>query len=105
MCYLAPMILTERHRKKLRGLAHGLRPVVTVADKGLSDTVLAEIDAALTHHELIKVKIRTGDRDERDRLIDDLLTRMRCELILRIGNVATLFRRNPQKPKVELGSK
>lgn len=96
------MQLTERQKKHLRRLAHAAKPVVTVADKGLSDNVLAELDAALKFHELIKVRIRVGDREERDALLAELCAACRCVLIRRVGNVATLFRRNAQKPKVVL---
>lgn len=96
------MQLTERQKKHLRALSHNAKPVVTIADKGLSDTVLAELEGALTFHELIKVRIRAGDREERDQLLATLCKACRCTLIRRVGHVATLFRRNAQKPKVVL---
>lgn len=96
------MQLTERQKKHLRRLSHDAKPVVTIADKGLSPNVLAELEAALSFHELIKVRVRVGDRDARDALLEDLCARCRCTLIRRVGNVATLFRRNAQKPKVAL---
>lgn len=96
------MQLTERQKKHLRALAHNAKPIVTIADKGLSENVLAELEAALSFHELIKVRVRAGDRDERDALLEALCTQCRCTLIRRVGHVATLFRRNAQKPKVVL---
>lgn len=96
------MQLTERQKKHLRRLAHALKPVVTIADNGLSENVLKELEAALKFHELIKVKVRVGDRDARDALLEQLCKECRCTLLRRVGNVATLFRRNAQKPKVAL---
>ena len=96
------MQLTERHKKHLRALAHKAKPIVTIADKGLSENVLKELDAALLHHELIKVRVRVGDRLERDALLDELCETCRCTLIRRVGHVATLFRRNAQKPRIIL---
>ncbi|MEM6640519.1 MAG: ribosome assembly RNA-binding protein YhbY [Pseudomonadota bacterium] len=96
------MQLTERHKKHLRALAHNAKPVVTIGDKGLSKNVLAELEAALKHHELIKVRVRAGDRDGRDALLASLCEQCRCTLIRRVGHVATLFRRNAQKPKIVL---
>ena len=58
------MSLKASQKKNLRGQAHHLKPTVIVADKGLSDSVIAEINRALNDHELIKVKLR-GDRDVR----------------------------------------
>ncbi|HMB59267.1 MAG TPA: YhbY family RNA-binding protein, partial [Xanthomonadales bacterium] len=52
------MSLSTQQIRYLRGLSHHLRPVVTIADKGLSENVLAELDSALDTHELIKVKLR-----------------------------------------------
>jgi Predicted RNA-binding protein containing KH domain, possibly ribosomal protein len=48
------------------------------------------------------VKVSVGDRDERDAVIDTLLAQTGAELVQRIGNMAVLFRRNPEKPKIEL---
>ena len=58
------MSLNNRQLRHLRGLTHQLKPVVMVADRGLSENVMAEIDAALNHHELVKIKLRS-DRDTR----------------------------------------
>lgn len=96
------MQLTERHKKHLRALAHNAKPIVTIGDKGLSDNVLAELEGALKHHELIKVRVRSGDRKERDALLEELCEKCRCTLLRRVGHVATLFRRNAQKPKIVL---
>lgn len=96
------MKLSESQKKHLRGLGHALKPVVTVGDAGLSDAVLNEFDSTIAHHELIKVKVRAGDRDERDAIIADLCKRGRAELVTRIGNVALVYRRNKEKPRVAL---
>ena len=95
------MTLNNRQVRHLRGLTHKLQPVVTVADKGLTENVMAEIETALDHHELIKVKLRT-DRDTRKRLIEEIAGRCGAEKVHTIGQVASFFRRNPEKPVVEL---
>lgn len=99
------MKLTEQQLKHLRGLAHKLKPVVMVGQHGLKETILEEIENALEFHELIKVKISVGDRDMRDEIIEAILEDSRATLIQRVGNVATLFRRNPKKPKIVLSLK
>jgi len=96
------MLLNESQRRTLRGLAHPLKPVVMVASGGASEGVIRELDQALAHHELLKVRVRAGDRESRDKLIEQLCRKTGAELVQRIGNVATLFRRNPEKPKVKL---
>ena len=95
------MPLSPRQKKHLRGLTHALQPVVMVADKGLTDNVMAEIESALDHHELVKIKLRS-DRETRALLIDEIASRCAAEKVHVIGQVACFFRRNPKKPIVEL---
>ena len=91
------MKLSESQRKHLRGLGHQLKPVVMIGDEGLSDTLLAEFESTLGHHELIKVRVRVGDRDTRDAIIEKLCADSFAVLVQRIGNVALLYRANPEK--------
>lgn len=86
------MKLTERQRKHLRRLAHDVKPVVQVGNSGLTDGLLAELNDCLTRHELIKVKVRVGNRDLRDETIDELSRITGAEVIQRVGNTASLFR-------------
>ena len=97
-----PMTLSEPQKKYLRGLGHQLKPVIMIGDAGLTDAVLAEFDATIAHHELIKVRVRAGDRQARDGIIDDLCRRGAASLVTRIGNVALVYRRNEQKPRIAL---
>ena len=57
------MNLSTKQKQHLKGLAHPLKPVVMLGNNGLTEGVLAEIEQALEHHELIKVKIASEDRD------------------------------------------
>lgn len=96
------MKISEAQKKYLRGLGHHLKPVIIVGDSGVSAALLKEFDSTIEHHELIKVKVRAGDREQRNQLIEKLCKDGRAELVTRIGNVALLYRRNPEKPKVTL---
>jgi len=91
------MDLSEHQKKYLRGLGHQLKPLVMIGDAGLSESVLAEYESTLDHHELIKVRVRVGDRDARDAIIEKLCTGSSAILIQRIGNIALLFRANLKK--------
>lgn len=92
------MALTNQQRRWLKGRAHPLKAVVQVGQAGVTDAVLAELDGALAHHELLKVKIAAGgEREERDAAIALLLERSGAELVERIGNVAVLYRANPHR--------
>lgn len=97
LLHFAPMNLSEHQKKYLRGLGHQLKPLIMVGDAGLSDAVLAEYESTLDHHELIKVRVRVGDRDARDAIIEKLCNDSAATLIQRIGNVALLFRQNLKK--------
>lgn len=93
------MSLSESQKKQLRGLGHRLNPVILVGDAGLSESLLRELDSSLDHHELLKVRVRAGDRGVRDAIIDELCRSARAELVQRIGNVALVYRQNPDKKK------
>ena len=96
------MQLSESRKKFLRGLGHKLKPVVSVGGAGITDALLREFDATIAHHELVKVRVRAGDRESRDAAIEELCRRGGAELVTRIGNVALLYRRNPDNPKIQL---
>jgi RNA-binding protein len=91
------MNLSESQKKFLRGLGHQLNPLIMVGDAGLSESLLAEYESTLDHHELIKVRVRAGDRETRDEIIRKLCDDSSALLIQRIGNVALLYRPNLRK--------
>ena len=96
------MPLSNSQIRHLRSLAHKLKPVVMVGQHGLRESVLEEIGIALDFHELIKIKVSVGDREERDRLIEKIVAATGAEQVQRIGNMAVMFKRNPKKPKIVL---
>lgn len=81
--------------KRMRGIAHHLDPVVTVAESGITEGVVGEVDRALTDHELIKVRISLVDRDARRGISDELCARTGAALVQRIGKVVVLYRQSP----------
>ena len=96
------MSLNASQKKSLRGQAHHLKPLVIVADKGLSESVVAEIERALNDHELIKVKLR-GDREERKAWALSISKECKAELVQTIGQVACFYRKHPEKPVINPG--
>lgn len=96
------MQLSESQKKFLRGLGHQLKPLIIVGGAGLSESVIKEFSSTIDHHELIKIRVRAGDRETRDRIISDLCARESASLVSRIGNVALIYRRNDEKPKIPL---
>ncbi len=86
------MALSTRERAHLKARAHALEPVVHVGQARLTGAVLAEVDRALTAHELIKVRVDVADRDERDALCATLAEQTRADLVQRVGKVLILWR-------------
>lgn len=84
-------------KKFLRAKAHTLKPVVITGQHGASPQVLSEIERALDHHELIKVRVNAGDREQRQSLIQEILDATSAELIQSIGHIITLYRRNSRQ--------
>ena len=96
------MTLSEKQRKHLRTLGHGLKPVVMIGGKGLTEAVLLELDQSIEHHELMKIRVSVGDRDARDAVIAELCERSGDELVQRIGNIALLFRPRKKNSAISL---
>ena len=88
------------HRKYLRGLAHKLKPVVFIGQKGITETLNRSIDDALTAHELIKLKfIDFKEKEDKERLAAILEETHNCELAGMIGHMAIFYRRHPDEEK------
>lgn len=91
------MELSSGQIRRLRAEGHrlGLKPVVIVGQKGLSDNLHAEIDAALDHHELLKLRIPALGRDARREFGKSICDRHGAVLVESIGSVIVIYRRNP----------
>ena len=92
-----PVSLTPRERSHLKARAHALEPVVLVGNAGLTDKVAAEVDRALTAHELIKVRIGGADREAREALCDAICARAGAAEVQRVGKVLVLWRPKPDE--------
>lgn len=87
--------LLPAFRRQLRAHAHALHPVVSIGHHGLTPPVLHEIDVALTAHELIKVRVASDERDERDALLERICAQLDCAPVQQIGKLFVLWRRRP----------
>ena len=94
------MTLSEKQKKHLRRLAHPLNPIVMLGNAGLADAVVAELDRALTDHELVKVSARVGEREARNAVLDALAARTSAALVQRVGHVGVFYRRRASLPKI-----
>lgn len=89
-------MLTTKDRQILKAKAHNLKPVVMMGGNGLSEAVLKEVDLALKAHELIKVKIQSEGREEKNSLTQEIANQTSSEIVQVIGNILILFRKNPE---------
>lgn len=98
------MTLTIKQKQYLKGLAHHLNPVVMLGGNGLTEGVLAEIDNALNHHELIKVKVAGTDRNTKQLVIAAIVRETKAEAVQTIGHILVLYR-PCDEPKIMLPRK
>ncbi len=95
------MTLNKAAIKKLRAEAHRLKlkPVVMIGQNGLNDNVHLEIDSALNHHELIKIRVPGLDSADKKVLIESIAEKHAASIVQTIGHVAVLYRLNKEKNK------
>jgi putative YhbY family RNA-binding protein len=87
--------ITASQRRFLRARAHALKPVVSISQNGLSESVLKEIGICLDSHELIKIRIYNDDREERERLLDDICEQLGAAPVQHIGKLLVVWRPAP----------
>ncbi len=86
------MKVTANQRRQLRSLAHHLKPVVTIGNAGLSPAVSAEIEQAIAHHELIKVRIQGAERAIKRDIAKRIQTKTDAVIVQEIGHILVLYR-------------
>jgi RNA-binding protein len=97
------MPLDQARKKQLRSIGHGLKPVVAVSERGLSEGVGLELERALEDHELIKVKLALGDPGARRELAQTLCAQHRAELVQAVGKIVLIYRA-AQRPNPKLSN-
>ncbi|UCX03867.1 ribosome assembly RNA-binding protein YhbY [Shewanella sp. HL-SH4] len=90
------MNLTTKQKQHLKGLAHNLKPVVMLGANGLTEGVLAEIDSALSYHELIKVKVASSDRELKNAIVDAIVRETQSTKVQTIGHILVIFRQSAE---------
>jgi RNA-binding protein len=92
---------STRLRKALRAAGHHLSPVVQVGKEGVSDAVLAQLDAQLAAHELVKVRIGTESPEDRFEAAERLGAAAGAQIAQILGRTVLVYRRHPEKPRYE----
>ena len=98
--------LNPKQRQYLKGLAHALKPILHIGKDGLTEATLCTIESAFNNRELIKVKILDQAPESADDSGETIASRLKdVELVQVIGKTVVLYRRHPEKPKIELPGK
>ena len=88
--------LSNTQVRHLKGLAHDLKSVVMIGDKGLTQPVFEEIKIALDSHELIKINIRADDKEARNAIIEKILKKTLASKVQTIGGKLVIFKRSKE---------
>ncbi len=91
-----PEKLTNNQKKYLRGIAHGLNPMIMIGANGVTESLMAELESTLAHHEILKIKIASADRDERKEIIQHLVKESGALLVQTIGKICVIYRQNDE---------
>lgn len=96
------MTLTGKQKRYLKGLAHSLKPVVQIGDKGLSPSVIASIQTELERHELIKIRANSDNGMRPKKEAPQIAAAVDASLVGAIGRMVTLYKRRAQDAKISL---
>jgi RNA-binding protein len=95
------MAVNDKQKRYLRGLAHSLKPVIMIGNKGLTDTVIAEADNALERHELIKVRVSGADKTQQNDMLNAIADKTQSDIVMVIGHIGALYRA-AKEPTIQL---
>ena len=94
--------INKKQTQYLKSLAHKLKPVVMIGQHGLTEAVLVELETAIEHHELIKVKVSGADRDTKAAIIHTISEHLGCHVVQTVGHIATLYRPKKDAKKAHI---
>lgn len=89
--------MDKQKKAHLLGQSHALNPAVTIAEKGLSENVQLELEAALKAHGLIKVKFTGYNKVQKQALLKDICQQYKADLVQLIGHIGIIYRPKPPK--------
>lgn len=92
-------MLNSKQISYLKRLSHSLNPVVQIGHKGLTDSVVNEIEVSLKAHELIKIKLQEKDKSKRKLLLDEICKKINAQAINLIGLQIVIFKAS-EPPKI-----
>ena len=97
--------LSADERRALRARAHGLHPVVSISQNGLTEAVLKEIEACLKAHELIKIRVYGDERELRETYLAEICERLEAAPVQHIGKLLVVWRPDPYAAAAQMAAK
>jgi RNA-binding protein len=95
------LAITSAQRRFLRSRAHALEPTAMIGGAGITPALIKEVDRTLAKHELIKIRSLTGDRDQRETMLNELAEQLNAAPVQHIGKILVLYR-PAEKPVLQL---
>jgi RNA-binding protein len=86
--------LSQKQKKFLTGIAHGLNPMIIIGANGVTDNLMAELESTLEHHELLKIKMASAERDDRKTIVNYIIEQTGAQLVQTIGKTFTIYRKS-----------
>ncbi len=90
-------MITPKQRAKLKKISHSYKPLINIGKGGLSENTFKQIDDTLNKREVMKIKILNNNLDDRDELINQILTELNCDFVRYMGNILTIYRESEDK--------
>lgn len=87
--------LSSDERRALRARAHSLNPVVSIAESGLTEAVMKEIENCLKAHELIKIRVYGDNRENREAYFAQICGELGAAPVQHIGKLLIVYRPDP----------
>ncbi len=95
-------MLNSKQRAQLKSIAAGLEPTFQIGKGGINEAQVAQIDDYLRVHEIIKIKCLDNSMYTSREAAEEIAGRIGAEVVISIGSKAVLYKRNPEKPVIEL---
>ncbi len=86
--------LTQKQKKFLTGIAHGLNPMIMIGANGVTDSLMAELESTLEHHEILKIKMSSAEREDRKTIVNYILEQTGAALVQSIGKTCVIYRKS-----------
>jgi RNA-binding protein len=94
--------LSGKQKRHLRALGHHLDALLQIGHEGITDAVVAQANTQLRRHELIKVRVLESSPHDRREAAEELSARTGAALAQVLGRTFLLYKRDPEKPRIEL---